>query len=202
MVSVRPYDSRDLAALREICVLTGYRGTDARGVMTDTALLPDAFAEPYVVHDPGLAFVADDGGTAVGYIVGTTDTAGFARWFADAWLPVVAPKHAPPPARVESFEDLILNALHNPARMVVPELAGHPAHLHIDLVPGYQGRGLGRRLMAAFLVELRARGVERVHLGMDPANSGARAFYDKLGFAPIEIPSVPGAVYLGRSTGG
>jgi hypothetical protein len=37
---------------------------------------------------------------------------------------------------------------------------------------------------------------------MDPANTRARAFYDKLGFAPIEIPSLPGAVYLGRSTGG
>jgi ribosomal protein S18 acetylase RimI-like enzyme len=202
MVSVRSYESRDLAALREICVLTGYRGADAREVLTDTALLPDAFAEPYVVHDPGLAFVADDGGTAVGYIIGTTDSAGFARWFAEAWLPVVAPKHAPPPPDADSFEDVILQALYNPARMVVPELAAHPAHLHIDLRPGYQGRGLGRHLMEAFLAELRARGVQRVHLGIDPANTRARPFYDKLGFAPIEVPSVPGAIYLGRSTGG
>jgi ribosomal protein S18 acetylase RimI-like enzyme len=202
MVSVRPYDSRDLAALRDICVLTGYRGTDARGVMTDTALLPDAFAEPYVVHDPSLAFVADDGGAAVGYIVGTADTAGFTRWFGEEWLPVVAPKHAPAPDQVVTFEDGILAALHNPDRMTLPELDVFPAHLHIDLLPGYQGRGLGRRLMEAFLAGLRDRGVERVHLGMDPANSRARAFYDRLGFAPIEIPSVPGAVYLGRSTGG
>jgi ribosomal protein S18 acetylase RimI-like enzyme len=202
MVSVRSYESQDLAAVREICVLTGYSGTDARGMMTDTALLPDAFAEPYVVHDPGLAFVADDGGAAVGYILGTADTAEFARWFADSWLPVVAPKHAPPPPSVDSFEDGILAALHNPDRMVLPELAGHPAHLHIDLLPGYQGRGLGRRLMDAFLAELRARGVDRVHLGTSPANTRARSFYDKLGFAPIDVPSVPGAVYLGRSTGG
>jgi len=84
--------------------------------------------------------------------------------------------------------------------MVLPELAGYPAHLHIDLLPGYQGHGLGRRLMDAFLAELRARGVGSVHLGMDPANTGARAFYDRLGFAPIEVPG--GGVYLGRSTGG
>ena len=201
MVSIRSYESRDLAAVREICVRTGYRGTDARGVMTDTALLPDAFAEPYVVHDPGLAFVADDGGTAVGYIIGADDTAEFARWYADSWLPVVAPKHAPPPASVDSFEDLIVSAMHNPDRMVLPELAGYPAHLHIDLLPGYQGRGFGRRLMDAFLAELRARGVARVHLGMDPANVRARPFYDKLGFTPIDVPGAPG-VYFGRSTGG
>jgi ribosomal protein S18 acetylase RimI-like enzyme len=200
MVGVRAYEARDLDALREICVLTGYRGTDARPVMTDTAILPDAYAEPYVVHDPGLAFVADDGGRAVGYVLGTVDTAEFARWFAESWLPLVAPKHAQPPEHPDNFEEAILRDLHNPARMIVPELAGHPAHLHIDLLPGYQGRGLGRRLMEAFFAELRARGVERVHLGMDPANTGARAFYDKLGFMPIEVPG--GAVYLGRSTGG
>jgi ribosomal protein S18 acetylase RimI-like enzyme len=200
MAGVRAYESRDLDALREICVRTGYRGTDARPVMTDTAILPDAYAEPYVVHDPGLAFVADDGGQAVGYIIGTVDTVTFAAWFRDNWLPLVAPKHAQPPEHPDSFEEAILRDLHNPARMIVPELADYPAHLHIDLLPGYQGQGLGRRLMEVFLAVLRARGVERVHLGMDPANTGARAFYDKLGFEPIEVPG--GAVYLGRSSGG
>jgi ribosomal protein S18 acetylase RimI-like enzyme len=200
MVSVRSYEPRDLAAVREICVLTGYRGTDARGVMADTALLPDAYAEPYVVHDPGLAFVADDAGTAVGYILGTTDTVEFARWFGEAWLPVVAPRHAAPPEHPGNFEESILRDLHNPSRMVLPELAGHPAHLHIDLLPGYQGRGLGRLLMEAFLAELRARGVQTVHLGMDPANTRARAFYEKLGFERIPVPSVPDAVYMGRTS--
>jgi len=112
MVSVRRYESRDLAALREICVRTGYRGTDATGVMADTAILPDAYAEPYVVHDPGLAFVADDGGAAVGYIVGTADTDAFADWFAETWLPRVAPKHAAPPEHPDNFEEAILRDLH------------------------------------------------------------------------------------------
>jgi ribosomal protein S18 acetylase RimI-like enzyme len=200
VVDVRRYEERDLAALREICVRTGHRGGDAHGVIADTALLPDTYAEPYVVHDPGLAFVADADGTAVGYIVGTADTVAFTRWFGESWLPLVASRHAPPPPRASTVEDAILCDLHNPSRMNPPELADHPAHLHIDLLPGYQGRGLGRRLMTAFLDELRARGVERVHLGMDPANTRARAFYDKLGFEPIEVPR--GATYLGRSTGG
>jgi ribosomal protein S18 acetylase RimI-like enzyme len=86
--------------------------------------------------------------------------------------------------------------------MVLAELADHPAHLHIDLLPGYQGRGLGRQLMQTFLAALRACGAARVHLGMDPANIRARPFYDKLGFTPIPVPSQPDAVYLGRSSGG
>jgi ribosomal protein S18 acetylase RimI-like enzyme len=56
--------------------------------------------------------------------------------------------------------------------------------------------------MEAFLAELRARGVRTVHLGMDPANTRARVFYEKLGFERIPIPGAPDAVYLGRSSGG
>ena len=36
--------------------------------------------------------------------------------------------------------------------------------------------------------------------GLNKANTGARAFYDRLGFQPIQMPG--GGVYLGRSTGG
>ncbi|WP_328367664.1 hypothetical protein OHQ88_23470 [Micromonospora zamorensis] len=28
--------------------------------------------------------------------------------------------------------------LHTPEQMVLPELADHPAHLHIDVLPGYR----------------------------------------------------------------
>ena len=85
-------------------------------------------------------------------------------------------------------------------RMLVPELAGYPAHLHIDLLPEWQGRGLGRGLMWSFLAGLHAAGAPRVHLGMAPANTAARAFYDRLGFEQIAVPSEPGVVYLGRDT--
>jgi ribosomal protein S18 acetylase RimI-like enzyme len=199
---VRRYEPTDLDALREICVLTGHTGRDARGSMTDTALLPDTFAEPYVVYDPLLAFVADDGGRAVGYILGTADTAAFADWFENTWLPLVAPRHAGRPAEVTDFESLIRELMYTPARMVHADLAPYPAHLHIDLLPGYQGQGLGRKLMDAFRGELVSRGIGKFHLSMDPKNVDARAFYDRLGFEPITVSSDPGATYLGRSSGG
>jgi ribosomal protein S18 acetylase RimI-like enzyme len=201
VVGVREYRDGDLDAVREICVRTGYRGTDATGVLADPALLPDTFAEPYLVYDPGLAFVADNHGTPVGYILGAADTPAFAGWFRTTWLPRVAPGHQPP-AGTDEFGRLIHGLLHDPARMVHADLADHPAHLHIDLLPGYQGQGLGRRLMDAFRAALRARGVERLHLSMDPANTNARAFYARLGFEPIAVRTDPGGLYLGRSTAG
>lgn len=202
MVHVRRYEPSDLDTLREICVLTGHGGADARGSMTDTSLLPDTFAEPYLVFDPSLAFVADDGGLAVGYILGTADTVAFTDWFRTTWLPKVASNHAGRPAEVTDFESLILELMYNPSRMVHADLAPYPAHLHIDLLPDYQGQGLGRKLMDAFRGELASRGIEKFHLSMDPANVKARAFYDRLGFEPIHVSSDPGGTYLGRSSGG
>lgn len=73
--------------------------------------------------------------------------------------------------------------------------------LHIDLLPGLQGRGFGRALIDAFRTALAARGVPGVHLGMDAANAGARAFHERLGFH--ELPSSrPRSPLLGIATAG
>ncbi|MGW1607346.1 hypothetical protein ACWCQV_41735, partial [Streptomyces eurythermus] len=42
-----------------------------------------------------------------------------------------------------------------------PELAAYPAHLHIDLLPRWQGRGHGRRLLHTFRTG--AASGDRVH---------------------------------------
>ncbi|MES1169890.1 MAG: GNAT family N-acetyltransferase, partial [Leifsonia sp.] len=73
-----------------------------------------------------------------------------------------------------------------PERMLIPELADYPAHLHIDLLPEAQGQGLGRRLIETLLDELAAAGATGVHLDMDPANTGAGAFYARLGFTRLD----------------
>jgi ribosomal protein S18 acetylase RimI-like enzyme len=57
----------------------------------------------------------------------------------------------------------------------------HHAHLHIDLEAVAQGQGWGRRLMARFEDELRERGVPGLHLTVSATNSGAIAFYERLG---------------------
>ena len=76
-----------------------------------------------------------------------------------------------------------------------PNTAQYPAHLHIDLLPETQGQGLGRRLIETLFAELRRRGVKGLHLGMNPENTGAAAFYERLGMQ--RLPSEDG----GRSYG-
>lgn len=95
----------------------------------------------------------------------------------------------------------MIRLLHDPERMIVPELAPYPAHLHIDLLPEWQGRGYGRELMRTLLRALAERGVPAVHLVMARANVPARAFYDRLGFREIPVPDPGSIACLGRTTG-
>ncbi|WP_416069654.1 GNAT family N-acetyltransferase [Streptomyces sp. AK02-01A] len=200
-VTVRAYRPEDRSALFDICVRTAYEGQDSRHIYPDPELMPNIFAAPYAALEPDLAFVLDDGeGRAVGYVLGTADTRAFAKAFRDVWLPSVTDRYPEPagPARTPSEEMIAL--LHRPERMVLPELAGHPAHLHIDLLPDWQRKGHGRALMHAFLRALHGKGVNAVHLSMVTANTPARAFYDRLGFHEIPVPDPGPLTFLGRST--
>lgn len=50
------------------------------------------------------------------------------------------------------------------------------------IVPEYQGRGLGRKLLSAGLDDLRGRECKTVELTVDEANRSAYALYESLGF--------------------
>jgi ribosomal protein S18 acetylase RimI-like enzyme len=197
---VRPYQPDDRDALFDICVRTAHQGGDSRHLYPDLELLPSIFAAPYAYLEPELAFVLDDGQRAVGYIVGTADTPLFVERYRAQWLPGLALRYPRPERAAATPAEVMVDLMHRPERMLVPELADHPAHLHIDLLPDHQRRGHGRELMTAFLAALHARGVPRVHLGMATANAQARAFYDRLGFHELAVPDPGPLTYLGRTT--
>ncbi|MFB4426618.1 GNAT family N-acetyltransferase [Streptomyces sp. QL37] len=200
---VRPYRPADQEALADICVRTADNGGDSTHLHPDPGLMPALFAEPYAHLEPELTFVLDDGsGRAVGYVLGTADTRRFVDDFRAVWLPLVTDRFPEPEGEPETLTDAMTALLYRPERMILPGLDGHPAHLHIDLLPPWQRKGYGRELMGAFLGALHRRGVRAVHLSMLTANTPARAFYDRLGFQVIDVPDPGPLTYLGRSTEG
>ncbi|UCM88113.1 GNAT family N-acetyltransferase [Streptomyces marincola] len=185
-LTIRPYEPGDLDALRDICVRTGLYGQDATPHYRDPAVLPALFAEPYAAFDPGLVFVADNGQRAIGYVVGTADSAAFFAAFRERWLPRFAERFPEPSGPLEGPEEQVRYLLHHAEDMLDAEVAAeYPAHLHIDLLPEGQRRGLGRRLLATLFDALRERGVPGVHLGMSPLNDGARRFYERVGMTRL-----------------
>jgi ribosomal protein S18 acetylase RimI-like enzyme len=200
MPTIRRYRPADRQALYDICVRTGDAGADATGLYRDPEILPAIFTGPYLLLEPGLAFVLAEGDgldRPVGYAIGTADTRRYVEAYRREWLPLVAERY--PEGGGEGLDAERVHELHHPEWMLEAALADrYPAHLHIDLLPQAQGRGAGRALMRTLLAALRAAGADRVHLGMARRNTGARAFYDRLGFHEVEHPGA--ALILGRTT--
>jgi GNAT superfamily N-acetyltransferase len=76
-----------------------------------------------------------------------------------------------------------LHDIHHPWRTAAILTSRYPSHLHIDLVPRLQGRGLGGQLIATLLAQLREHRSRGVHLMVGRDNKRAVGFYQHLGFA-------------------
>ncbi len=78
------------------------------------------------------------------------------------------------------MEKFILNAAH--PRLDAELIRDYPAHLHINILPEFQGQGIGTTLLHAFLDRLRQCGVPGVHLGTSTLNPVSMKFYEQNGF--------------------
>jgi len=67
-------------------------------------------------------------------------------------------------------------------------LRGWIYHLGVSL--GYQGKGLGRALLAKAEARLHARGVGQINLMVDDTNARAEAFYLRAGYEPSPVKTL------------
>lgn len=197
MPHIRPFRPGDEPALAEICLKTADAGADATGIFDDDGLWAEIFVLPYAAKHPEFAFVVEsDDGRVVGYIVAAPDTDAFEDWFHDMWWPERgAPRH-PLPSVQRTRQDGTVAYAYGRRGGTNAYTAEFPAHLHIDLLPEAQGGGWGRRLIETVTDALRDAGVSGVHLVASAENTGAVAFYPRVGFAPL--PSEEGVQAFGR----
>jgi ribosomal protein S18 acetylase RimI-like enzyme len=158
-------------------------------------MLGHVYAGPYPVADPGLSFVVVDEEGVAGYILATADTYRFERWLDTSWFPVLRAQHALVQDPQDGTRDHeLIRQIHEFAPVDKPLFRTHPAHMHIDLLPRAQRRGLGRQLIETLADALRERGIPGLHLGVDARNTGGIAFYDRTGFTVAGPPG--GALIL------
>jgi ribosomal protein S18 acetylase RimI-like enzyme len=199
--TIRRYRDGDWAAVYDVCVETAGAGQGVRGRYSTDDLVPDTVAGPYLFLEPGHAYVLDDDGQAVGYVIGTADTPRFVAAYSERWLPRLRARYRPLSGPPVTEEEHRLDVMFHPERWLLPELAPHPAHLHVNLLAPYRGLGHGRELISTFLASAAAAGAASCYLGVRPANLSARRFYAKLGWRPIEVPGVEPGTYLAHPTG-
>lgn len=196
---VRPFRAEDAAAVYDVCRRTGLAGEDATGHYEDPDLLGHVWAGPFLALEPEHCVVVEDDAGVGGYCLATADTRRFEAACEEHWWPTLRPRHDDPTDGDRSTwspDEVLAHLVHHPPIAPDDVVAEHPAHLHVDLLPRLQGRGLGREVMTAMFVRLAADGASGVHLGVGPGNARALSFYDRLGFT--ELLRRPHVVFLGR----
>jgi GNAT superfamily N-acetyltransferase len=77
--------------------------------------------------------------------------------------------------------------IHHPTRTPRAVVAAYPAHLHMNLLPRQQRRGVGVALLNLWLEAARWRGAQAFHVGVNGANAGTIAFWHRCGFEPLSV---------------
>ena len=196
--NVRRCAPRDEDAVYEVCLRTGDNGQDATHLFDDPRALGHIFVGPYMKLEPELALVLEDPQGVCGYALGALDSKKFYDAYRNRWLPEIQKRHPEPAGDRSKWTrtQSVYYEYYHPDIFLPVAYDQYPSHLHIDLLPRAQGRGLGRELMSGLLAELTARDSPGVHLGMGATNARAERFYKKLGFH--ELARVRGALYLGK----
>lgn len=187
---IRPYQEADLDDLYRICLRTAASGQDGTALVSDPMLPGQVFAAPYGLFEPSHAWVAEDEAGVAGYVLGALDSRAFEARLERDWWPALRARY-PDPRQLavipSELEQLCLQAIHQPFTAEAALVSSYPSHLHIDLLPRLQGRGLGRRLIETLFAALRVGGSPGVHLHVGRANLPAVAFYRHIGMT--ELPA-------------
>ncbi|HXI50259.1 MAG TPA: GNAT family N-acetyltransferase [Candidatus Saccharimonadales bacterium] len=187
-----------------VCLKTGDFGRDGETFYRED---PDAlgriFVGPYLAFEPGLSLILEDGLGVCGYALGAFDSHEFYARYEAEWRPQLCAQFPEPQGdsaqwtRVQQAHSWY----HHPDYYCPEPYETYPSHLHIDLLPRAQGRGLGRRMLEKVMHTLRSRGSPGAHLGVSLLNERAFGFYQRLGFQElIRVGSgKDGCIYMGKS---
>jgi ribosomal protein S18 acetylase RimI-like enzyme len=194
-ILIRSYYGQDEGAIEEITYRTGFQGDDLTGrrFFDDRRLFFLIFIYYYTRHEPQHCFVAVDSAddAVVGFICGTPDTAVQEVRFlkTTAWripLRVFFYTIWRYPKTFLTFLRLVNMARYLDRGKSVARLeADYPAHLHMNVLPGYQAQGIGTQLMQRFERHMMALDVRGIHLQTSNHNHKALPFYKKMGFAIV-----------------
>jgi ribosomal protein S18 acetylase RimI-like enzyme len=184
-VRIRPGRPTDAAAVAAVCRATARLGAPLPRDHPAPWLVSAVYAEPYLALEPGTARLLLDDEEVVGYAVAAVDSAAFYRRWVREWTPRLSEQVAGLDVAASAEVAELARLLVDPRRMLPPGMEDHPSHLHVNLLPAARGAGRGAALLSDVLAGLRDGGSPGVHLGVDPRNQRAAAFYRRLGFRPL-----------------
>ncbi len=189
-ITIRRYRAADRADVLRIGADTAFFGAPIEKYMEDRRIFCDAFYVYYTDLEPGNCWIAEADGKAVGFLTGCLDSKARTGRYIQRILPGLLKSllrgqyHFGP--RTWDYLRRLLGA---GFRSEVPQVdfKVYPAHLHINVDASFRGRGLGRRLMNAYLDQLRSHHIPGVHLMTTSLNEAACKLYESVGFHLVDV---------------
>ena len=183
MPYIRPAEAKDLKDIEYICRMTA--GPDSRAIEEVGRKISLTYSTYYARAERETCFVLDDEGKAVGYILCAPDYKKFVKGYRKNEV-----KQLWKLDKKQSATAYLLPLGYLPFK------SKYPAHLHIDILDEYQGKGYGSQMMDALLSKLKEMKIPGVMLIVDMNNTGAQRFYERAGFK--KIASALGGVVMAR----
>ncbi len=188
-VKVRPYHAGDRPAVRAIALATADRGRPGGWLFPHPEVTADLLTRYYTDFEPPASWVAELDGRVVGYVAGSLYPRQHRRvmrrqvipravlwsvlrgglWHRRSWqwawaATFTALRYGLPPTITEEE---------------------YPAHIHVNVLPLAQGRGVGKALAHCFLTHAAEAGCPGVYAKVRGDNQRARRFFAQLGFRPL-----------------
>lgn len=171
MLEVKPYIEKYKEDLREVCLNTAY--STAHEPKERNYLL-NTYCDYYLECEPENCFAAvDENGAAQGYILCSED---YKKYKKNIRPYVSRARKSGIVKSLEGIGERTITALFS---------RRYPAHMHIDINPGFQRQGIGTKLVDALVNHLRSKGIKGVMLIVGTGNVKGMSFYKKYGFRRV-----------------
>jgi GNAT superfamily N-acetyltransferase len=202
MITIRPARTDDLDACYAISLATGNAGAGAALLYRDPQMMGHIYSAPYIVLEPRLALVVEDDEGVSGFAVGVLDTTVWEERLEREWWLALRSRYDDPsetPPDSWSLDQRRAFMIHHPVPVPDEVKRCYPAHMHMNLLPRMQKRGVGSALCRRWLEVAAGLGARPVHVGVNPLNIGAHAFWTRQGFGELSLPDAQSSrlVFLG-----
>jgi len=166
---IRPYHKTDRSSVRNICAATCWMGNKDLRRIPDEWIWAEFWTRYFTDIERANCFIVEsveDRGVC-GYLTGTVDLRRHDRYLWRVLGGIVAHVIRRRLMRKRQSRQAILamirSMLRGEAHMSASLLRDYPATFHANLLPCARGKGLGRKLLRAWLQRLAALGVRGIH---------------------------------------
>jgi len=189
---IRPFRAEDAEAIQQIAADTAFFGEPVEAFMEDRRLFIDSFVRFYMDCLPDYVFVAELDRKLIGYICGSPHPSTgwmchYRRIYGPLVLNLIKGRYRIGPLT----RGYVMRGMRSILKGSSPTASTreYPAHLHINLLSGYRGGGVGRKLMDAFISKMRAESVIGIQLHTTAENQAACHLYEAMGFSMVKSAS-------------